>query len=177
MVNKFRLPKIFFIYKIVISNYLKIRKLTAIFKLKAFDTFIVFKKKLQEFRKIPKGIIIIKWDNELGAVLVAKYPKNLNITTKLLTNIYASHRINNLEPNFATITLTDSKVISFFSGFGENIIVQPNYIIALILRRDEKPIIFKDILKKGAAQILSNLDEKKYEKIFPTLFKEMTKLG
>ncbi len=126
---------------------------------------------------MPKGIAIIKWDNEIGAVLVAKYPKNLKITTKLLTNIYASHRMNNIEPNFASLTITDQKVISFFSGMGENIIVVPNYIVALILRRDEKTMKFKDILKKGAAQILSNLEDEKYKKIFPTLFKEMTKVS
>ncbi|MHA1301958.1 MAG: hypothetical protein ACTSO9_21290 [Candidatus Helarchaeota archaeon] len=130
-----------------------------------------------EISKIPKGIAIIKWDNEIGAVLVSKYPKNLKITTKLLTNIYASHRMNNTEPNFATLTLTDSKVMSFFSGIGENVIVVPNHIVALILRRDEKPLKFKDILKKGAAQILSNLDDDKYEKIFPKIFKEMTRVS
>ncbi len=130
-----------------------------------------------EVFKIPKGIIIIKWDNEIGAVLVSKYPINLYITTKLLTNIYASHRMSNIEPNFATLTLTDSKVISFFSGLGENIIVVPNHIVALLLRRDEKPLKFKEILKKGAAQILSNLESDNYKKLFPKIFKEMTRIS
>lgn len=85
--------------------------------------------------------------------------------------------MNNTDPNFASLTLTDAKIISFFSGMGENVIVVPNYIVALILRRDEKPMKFKAILKKGAAQILSNIEDRKYEKLFPKIFKEMTKIN
>ncbi|MHA1379449.1 MAG: hypothetical protein ACTSRG_13830 [Candidatus Helarchaeota archaeon] len=85
--------------------------------------------------------------------------------------------MNNTEPNFATLTLTDTKVMSFFSGIGENIIAVPNHIVALILRRDEKPLKFKNILKKGAAEILSNVEDEKYEKIFPKVFKEMTRIN
>ena len=85
--------------------------------------------------------------------------------------------MNNTEPNFATLTLTDSKVMSFFSGLGKNVIGVPNHIVALILRRDEKPSKFEDILKKAANQILSNIEENKYEKIFPKIFKDMTKVS
>lgn len=130
-----------------------------------------------EFYKIPKGICLIKWNNEIGAMLVSKYPKNLKITSKQLTNIYASHRMNNIDPNFVILTLTDTKVISFFSGIGENVIIEPDHIVALILRRDEKPMKFKAILKDVAAKILSNLKEEKYNELFPILFKEITKIS
>ncbi|MFX0133826.1 MAG: hypothetical protein ACFFDN_09285 [Candidatus Hodarchaeota archaeon] len=130
-----------------------------------------------EFYKIPKGICLIKWNNEIGAILVSKYPKNLKITTKQLTNIYASHRMSNLNPNFAILTLTDTKVISFFSGIGENVIIEPDHIVALILRRDEKPIKFKALLKEAATKILSNLKDEKYENLFPNLYKEMVKIS
>lgn len=124
-------------------------------------------------RSLPKGIIIIKWDNEIGAVLVAQYPKELKLPTKVFTNIYANHRIENTDPNFATITLKDSKVTSFFSGMGENIIVIPNHVIALVLRRDENPFKFKDVLKKSAAEILENIKNEKYKKLLPKLYDEM----
>ncbi len=126
---------------------------------------------------MPKGIAIITWNNDTGAILVAKYPKNLKITTKLLTNIYANHRMNTTGPNFASLTLINTKIISFFSGIDDNQVVIPNYIIALLLRRNEKPLKFKEILKKGAAQILSNLQKENYEKIFENLFAEMTKIN
>jgi len=126
---------------------------------------------------MPKGILIIKWDNEIGAILVSKYPKKLKITTKLLTNIYANHRIESTDPNFASLTLKDSKITSFFSGLGENFIGEPNHIVALVLRRDEKPHLFREILKKGAATILSNLKNDQIEKILPELFKEMSNIS
>jgi len=124
---------------------------------------------------MPKGIIIIKWDNEIGAVLVAKYPEELKLATKLFTNIYANHRIENTDPNFATMTLRDSKITSFFSGFGKNIIVIPNHVIALVLRRDESPFKYKDVLKKSAAEILQNIKNEKYKKLLPKLYDEMLK--
>ncbi|MFX1450449.1 MAG: hypothetical protein ACFFCM_06390 [Promethearchaeota archaeon] len=110
-------------------------------------------------------------------MLVSKYPKNLKITTKQLTNIYASHRMNNIDPNFAILTLTDTKIISFYSGLGENVIIEPDHIVALILRRDEKPLKFKATLKDAAAKILSSLKEEKYNELFPTIFKEITKIS
>ena len=110
-------------------------------------------------------------------MLVSRYPKNLIITTKQLTNIYASHRMSNTAPNFAILTLTDTKVISFYSGLGDNVVVEPDHIVALILRRDEKPMKFKAILKDATVKILSSLKGEKFEEIFPILFKEMTKIS
>ena len=85
--------------------------------------------------------------------------------------------MNNIEPNFAILTLTDTRVISFFSGIGEKVVARPNHIVALILRRDEKPMKFKEILRNGTAKILSLLEGAKYEEILPELFKEMTKIN
>jgi hypothetical protein len=67
------------------------------------------------------------------------------------------------------MTLTNIKVSSFFSGMDENYIGASNYIIALILRRDEQPHLFREILKKAAAKILKNvkkIDQEALEKVF-----------
>lgn len=124
-----------------------------------------------------RGILIIKWDNEIGAVLLTKYPKTLKITSKRLTNIYANHRIDSSEPSFATLTLKDSKIASFFSGIGENSVGEPNHIVALVLRRDDMPKEFHAILKTGAESILSNIKNKKYEKVITGIFKDMTAIS
>jgi hypothetical protein len=64
-----------------------------------------------------------------------------------------------MDPSFVTMTLTDMKISSFFSGMDENFIGASNYIIALMLRRDEQPHIFREVLKKAAAKILKNVDK------------------
>ena len=122
---------------------------------------------------MPKGIIIIKWDDELGANLVAKYPENLKIPSKTLLNIYSNHRINNVKPGFASLNLPDMKVLSFYTGMGKEFILASNYIIAFLLLRDEKPNSYRDLLKKSSAEILAHLNDKQYENQMPKIFQEM----
>jgi len=126
--------------------------------------------------ELPKGIIIIQWDDEIGAKLIAKYPSSLKINKKTLLNIYTNHRLNNIKPGFASLSLPDTKIISFFSGMGKEFIVASNYIIAFLLLRNEKPLSFKELLKKTSADILAHLEEKTFEKQLAIIFKEMLKI-
>jgi len=126
---------------------------------------------------MPSGLILLRWDNQIGPILVSAYPDNLKVTNNLLTQIYSAHRYSSLAANFSSLTLKNSKVVSFFSGMEEGKIVGvPNYVVALILRRDENINSFRDILKKAAADILGNVDNKKYEKLMPKIYEEMSKV-
>ena len=58
---------------------------------------------------MPLGIIILKWDNQIGPVLIALYPESLKITTNLLTQVYSAHRYSSLEPGFSSLTLKTTK--------------------------------------------------------------------
>lgn len=108
---------------------------------------------------LPIGILLIRWDDKLGTTLIAKYPEKLKFPSRILMNIYSQHRAQSMDPSFVTMTLTDMKISSFFSGMDENFIGASNYIIALMLRRDEPPQIFREVLKKAAAKILKNVDK------------------
>ncbi len=111
----------------------------------------------------------MKWDNEVGAVLLAKYPEDLEIDKKLFTTIYANHRIDNTEPNYATITLRDLKITSFYTGFGENVFILPNYVVAFLLSKDDRPFKFRETLKETTYKILQNLKDDNYKKLLPEL--------
>jgi len=124
---------------------------------------------------MPKGIILIRWDNSVGPMLVSKYPESLSVNENLLTQIYAGHTYNSREPGFSSITLRNNKCISFFSGAGENFIKVENYVIAVILRRDENPMKYREILNKIAAKILENIHNEKYKKLLPKLYKDLAK--
>jgi hypothetical protein len=118
---------------------------------------------------MPVGILLIRWDDKLGTTLVAKYPDKFKFPSKILMNIYSQHRSQSTDPSFVTLTLTNMKISSFFSGMDENFIGASNYIIALVLRRDENPNLFREILKKAAAKILKNvekIDLETLEKVF-----------
>ncbi len=126
---------------------------------------------------MPSGLILLRWDNQIGPILVKAFPDNLKVTNNLLTQIYSAHRYSSLAANFSSLTLKNSKVVSFFSGMEEGKIVGvANYVVALILRRDENINSFRDILKKAAADILGNVENKKFEKMMPKIYEEMSKV-
>ena len=125
---------------------------------------------------MPVGILIIKWDNEIGPINEGFYPETLKITNNLLTQVYSSHRYQSLKPGFASISLKNNKVVSFFSGVGEDFISVENYVIALLLRRDEKPHLYREILKKIAAELLDKIPEGNFQNYLPDLYKELAKI-
>jgi len=125
---------------------------------------------------VPVGILIIKWNNEIGPINEGFYPKTLKITNNLLTQVYSSHRYQSLKPGFASISLKNNKVVSFFSGVGEDFISVENYVIALLLRRDEKPHLYREILKKISAELLDKIPDGKFIQYLPDLYKELAKI-
>jgi hypothetical protein len=125
---------------------------------------------------MPVGILIIRWDNEIGPINEGFYPENLKITNNLLTQVYSSHRYQSLKPGFASISLKNNKVVSFFSGVGADHISIENYVVALLLRRDEKPTLYREILKTIAAEILDKIPDGKFKKLLPDLYKELAKI-
>jgi len=100
----------------------------------------------------------------------------LKITNNLLTQVYSSHRYQSLKPGFASISLKNNKVVSFFSGVGADHISIENYVVALLLRRDEKPTLYREILKTIAAEILDKIPDGKFKKLLPDLYKELAKI-
>ncbi len=108
---------------------------------------------------MPLGILVIRWDNEIGPINEGFCPKSLIITNNLLTQVYSSHRYQSLKPGFASISLKNNKVISFFSGVGDDFISIENYVVALLLRRDEAFKDYLSLLKKIAAELLNNISE------------------
>jgi len=125
---------------------------------------------------MPVGILIIRWDNEIGPVNEGFYPETLKITNNLLTQVYSSHRYQSLKPGFASISLKNNKVVSFFSGVGDDHISVENYVVALLLRRDEKPNKYREILKTIAAEILDQTQDSKFIKLLPNLYRDLAKI-
>ena len=86
---------------------------------------------------MPQGILLIKWDNEVGPVGIVIHPDTLKIPNNLLTQIYSSHRYASTKPGFSSLVLKNLKIVSFYSGRGEKFIEVEDHVIAIVLRRDE----------------------------------------
>lgn len=125
---------------------------------------------------MPQGILVLRWDNEIGPVLISSYPENLKVTNNLLTQVYSAHRYSKLDPGFSQLTLPNNKVISFFSGLGEKYVEVENYVVALLLRRDESVSGYRNILNKIAARILANIENNQYKKIIPKLYQDLARV-
>ncbi|TET59768.1 MAG: hypothetical protein E3J52_05235 [Promethearchaeota archaeon] len=125
---------------------------------------------------MPVGILVIRWDNEIGPINEGFYPDTLKITNNLLTQVYSSHRYQSLHPGFASISLKNNKVVSFFSGVGQDFISVENYVVALLLRRDEKPGKYREILKTIAAEILEKIPDEKYKEVLPSLYEQLARI-
>jgi hypothetical protein len=125
---------------------------------------------------LPLGILVIRWDNEIGPINEGFYPDNLKITNNLLTQVYSSHRYQSLKPGFASISLRNNKIVSFFSGVGDDHISVENYVVALLLRRDEKPHKYREVLKTIAAEILDKIEDDQFKDILPDLYQELAKV-
>lgn len=125
---------------------------------------------------MPLGILVIRWDNEIGPINEGFYPDNLKITNNLLTQVYSSHRYQSLKPGFASISLRNNKIVSFFSGVGDDHISVENYVVALLLRRDEKPHKYREVLKTIAAEILDKIEDDQFKDILPDLYQELAKV-
>jgi hypothetical protein len=125
---------------------------------------------------MPQGILVLRWDNEIGPVLISCFPTNLKVTNNLLTQIYSAHRYSSLTPGFSSLTLRNNKVVSFFSGLGEKYVEVENYVVALLLRRDESVGKYRVVLNKIAANILGNIENNKYKKLIPKLYQDLARV-
>jgi hypothetical protein len=48
--------------------------------------------------------------------------------------------------------------------------------VALLLRRDEKPSKYREILKTIAAEILDKIQDGKFKRVLPDLYKDLAKI-
>ncbi len=106
--------------------------------------------------KMANGIALISWDDKIGAILIAQHPQTPRLSVKDVMSIYNVHRQNTLEPNFGTLVMKELKVASFFTGLKTTRYVgpAPNYILSLLLDKNENPAEFKKFLPNLTTEII-----------------------
>ncbi|MEJ2252419.1 MAG: hypothetical protein P8Y70_00570 [Candidatus Lokiarchaeota archaeon] len=98
---------------------------------------------------MPYGIAIMRWDDRLGAEVIAKYPADLNYTTADLIRVYDIHE-NLREAGITYFNNEKVNIISYYAGREYNL-----YII-LKLTILEDPDNFEDLLNKISDIIIDN---------------------
>ena len=77
-----------------------------------------------------------------GAYVDVQYPEDiadrLNVTTADMMNIYALHRMRNMEPNYIQMKIKNVSVASFYTGFSfKHYVGRPDYAITVFLSEDD----------------------------------------
>jgi hypothetical protein len=117
---------------------------------------------------MPDGLIVMKYDDRSGIDIKAKYPKGkMKASDKTLMHIFTLHEFIK-EPGIASLTIDNINFITYYSGSGTD------YFFILMLNILENPEEYEEILEKISQIILNNLEKKKYLKMLPSLFKQIT---
>ncbi len=105
--------------------------------------------------RIPLGLVVLKWDGELGAIIEAFFPKSLAITPNFANQIFSLHFSGDLSVSNDLINLqvSDKKVISQLLNFGS---IKRS--VTLIMHKYESTQNKEKKLKEISKEIKSNLD-------------------
>jgi hypothetical protein len=130
--------------------------------------------------KMPQGLAVLKWDDELGPVVTSKTPKKLNVGLDATTSmrVYGIATLGETEesqkPGFSSLNFSDFKLAVYYGGLSMHQKDLPSMVF-LVLNPDEDPDVYRDALPEIATQIFLNADENKYKPLVPKLYKQIAK--
>lgn len=119
---------------------------------------------------MPLGVVIIKWDNELGGVIESRYLRQAWLPPSLPTTLLSMHfpkmKIDQYATDFVVTKIGNLRVLSYFMG------THAKRSIALLLSENEEPNKYKDKIVKLGEKINNELDNyssklcKYYDQVF-----------
>ncbi|MEM3585752.1 MAG: hypothetical protein QXO71_00380 [Candidatus Jordarchaeaceae archaeon] len=118
---------------------------------------------------MPFGMIVVRWDNRLGAVLEAKYPEHIRTTDDQIMKIYTAHAMGEAAAGFMSMRLGNLNVASYYGGW------ELNYYVALLLTLEENADEYEDGLAEIAAHIFSKLENEAYKAELEDLYNKLTR--
>ncbi|MHA1914758.1 MAG: DUF2341 domain-containing protein [Promethearchaeota archaeon] len=115
----------------------------------------------------PLGLILMKWDERIGAELLGKYPQDINISEKTLMQIYGTHEYS-AEKGLITLIRENLNVLSYYTG------PETGYYFILILSMDDDPDVYEGEMANIASLILQNLEDDVYLQMIPLFFQRLS---
>ncbi len=129
---------------------------------------------------MPKGLAVLKWDDELGPVVTSKTPKSLKKGLDPTTSmrVYGIATLGETEesqkPGFSSLAFDEFKLAVYYGGLNMHLKGLPSMVF-LVLDPDEDPDVYKDALPEMATQIFLNAEEDKYVDMVPKLYKQIAR--
>ncbi|MFX0133710.1 MAG: DUF2341 domain-containing protein [Candidatus Hodarchaeota archaeon] len=116
---------------------------------------------------IPKGLILMRWNERVGTEIVVQYPEGIEITKKTLMQIYSTHEYTG-ESGVVTLMAGNSNILSYYTG------PEKGYYLVLILNLDDDPDVYEDAMVDILRIIFQNLEGDSYLHIISSLFQRLS---
>ncbi|MHA1731831.1 MAG: hypothetical protein ACTSU5_07800 [Promethearchaeota archaeon] len=116
---------------------------------------------------MPVGLVIMRWDERIGAEVCAAYPEDVTINEKTLMQVYSTHEYSG-EAGMVSLMVGSLNIASYYTG------PETAYYFMLILSLEEDPDVYEDGMSDLARIVLSNLDGDAYKSLIPSLFQRIS---
>ena len=116
---------------------------------------------------MPLGMIVMHWDDRMGADIIARYPPESSIEDKTLMQLYSQHEYSG-DSGIVTMTSGPINIASYYTGVDDAI-----YTI-LLLSAQEDGEIYEDGLSEITRTITANIHTGTLDAILPGLFQRLS---
>ncbi|MGQ9721797.1 MAG: TackOD1 domain-containing metal-binding protein [Candidatus Jordarchaeum sp.] len=118
---------------------------------------------------MPKGIVVVKWDNKVGPVISAKYPENIHFDMNLALKVYTTHFAGSSSP-FSILDTGQWHIASYY-------LPRDKYLFALVLDEDESGEKYEEKLLGVAEKSSKILQERSVLDNLPEIYLELKTAG
>ncbi|MFX1411676.1 MAG: hypothetical protein ACFFA6_15100, partial [Promethearchaeota archaeon] len=115
----------------------------------------------------PIGLALMRWNERIGTEILAKYPEDMNISSKTLMQVYSTHEYSG-EKGIITLMDGSLNIISYYTG------PETGYYFLLILNIDDDPDVYEGGMADILHIIIQNLEEEAYLQLMPSLFHRLS---
>lgn len=126
-----------------------------------------------------RGILIIGFNKSPGAYIDNQYPEDItekmNVNTADLMNVYALHRMRQMQPNYITLKIKNVPIVSFYSGFSfKHYVGKPDFAITIILSPEDNPNEdYEGMLRRIAFELLPRRDSLEFDDMLFEYFEDL----
>ena len=123
--------------------------------------------KIKPHDRRPYGILLMRWDDKIGTEFVAKYPENIEVSSKTLMQVYSTHEYTG-EKGIVTLMAENLNILSYYTGPDQG------YYLLLFLDLEDDPDLYENGMPDILRSILENLTDEYYIKLMPLLFQRLS---
>ncbi len=116
---------------------------------------------------MPVGMLVMRWNERVGAELMAKYPDEVQVSDKTLMQVYSTHEYTG-EAGMVSVMIGALNVASYYTG------PEKGYYIMLLLNVDEDADSYEEGLADISRIILHNLEGDGFKRLVPSLFQRVS---